>query len=722
METANNPGQAPSGLEFEHERQKFRALILANPNYFGNLKVSPFKPVLHIQSNTTFEELGCVGYQPQFNRLEAVVYIKQPTGYGGNVCSNGTPEYVRFYMSFDNGVTWQDLGLTSFTAYDIPGTGAENRLEYAVTLLIDPAKKLCFINNLCLVRAILSWNAPPPPNDPNFTPVWGNIHDTHVQIDPIKLIVLGDLLAEAKLKLPPNLQATVDLEQQVLLATPKELGAAELQVLYKDTGAEPHRFALAELQKLISQPALSNALTTGGLKALLPDLNFDPNAIIDKLFPVQGDTRFEQLECIGLDTNQDTLVGVLRIKLPFGYSGNPCTAGSREYVTFWGDFDNSGAFASCLGTTSVNVYDIAKIPKDGLEYAVFLPVNLGPYRQPCDKGPKVVKIRAILSWQVPPPCANPNFIPIWGNRLETLIQIKPGAVIPPDTHPPVIETVGSMGVANINQVTGLANGPALLAGFTAQDSPFGGDVVITGHVANPPDISSGAAPLKYRVSVSNNGGVTWQHLTNSFVIGRSQLLNGGWTILPNLIQSVDADDFYTYQEDLTDGPNNAMIFVEGNVLAHWLTGGLTGPWQIKVEAKDPANNIFVGATVAVWLDNASPVPSITITSGGGACADFHIGDIIQGTYSVSDEHFGSLGLDVEPALGGVFTSPVPLPRTYPTVPTTGESGIWKLDTHGMPRCGYVVRLSAVDRTIVNSGFIGFFASAVIGLCLREAAQ
>src|SRR5262249_31925807 len=114
----------PNESQFERERRQFRALILANPNYFGNIKVSPFKPALSIQSNTTYEEIGCVGFQPQFNRLEAVVYVKRPSGYGGDVCSSGTPEYVRFYLSCDNGATWQDLGLTSFTAYDIP-EGAE---------------------------------------------------------------------------------------------------------------------------------------------------------------------------------------------------------------------------------------------------------------------------------------------------------------------------------------------------------------------------------------------------------------------------------------------------------------------------------------------------------------------------------------------------------------------------------------------------------------------
>src|SRR5262249_39399996 len=108
--------------EFEKERQHFRTLILTNPNYFGNIKQSPFKAQLNIVANTTFEEIGSVGFQPQFDQLETTVYVKQPSGYGGDVCSAGTIEFVRFYTSFDNGVTWQDQGLASFTAHDVPGT------------------------------------------------------------------------------------------------------------------------------------------------------------------------------------------------------------------------------------------------------------------------------------------------------------------------------------------------------------------------------------------------------------------------------------------------------------------------------------------------------------------------------------------------------------------------------------------------------------------------
>src|SRR5215510_5360994 len=138
------------------ERATFKSLLLTNPNYFGNLAESPFTPVLPISGNTHYEELGCVGYHPQQQRLEGVVYIYQPTGYGSDPCGPGTTEFVRFYLSYDAGVTWQDQGMTSFQAYNIPqGTEGAKHLEYAASLPVKPIRKRCLFNPLIRMRAIL---------------------------------------------------------------------------------------------------------------------------------------------------------------------------------------------------------------------------------------------------------------------------------------------------------------------------------------------------------------------------------------------------------------------------------------------------------------------------------------------------------------------------------------------------------------------------------------
>lgn len=704
-------------VQFQLERKQFRSLVLGNPNYFGNLKESQFKAVLDIQSNIAFEEIGCVGFQPQFNRLEAVVFINKSLGYGGDPCSDGSSEYVRFYLSFDNGASWEDQGLTSFKAFDVAVTEQVKRLEYAVTLMIDPQKKLCFESNLVLARAILSWNSLPPANTPNFVPVWGNVSECHIQVDPLKQVLIKDILDLAKVEKTPELLSVVNLEQTMATPAPKVLSALELQAIYKKKTAnvEPYRFAFNEIQQVIKHPALTSSLTTANLSGMLQGVEIDLSQMGDLLFPQDGNITYEELSCVGLNTSLDTLVGIIRIKRSSGYSGGLCTAGSREYVTFWGDFDNNGTFATCLGTTSVTVYDIDAIPETGVCYSVFLPVNLSQYRQPCQLGAKVVPIRATLSWQVAPPCDNPDYIPVWGNRDETVILIEPGPVL--GTQSPAIRTVGSMSVANIDSVTGLANGAATLAGFTATNSPFGGEVVITGFILPAKDISSGVMALKYKVSVSDDG-LNWQPLNNKFPINRIQFLDGVITSLPTIDQSVDADSYYTYQSDQIAAPGNAQVVVDGNLLARWNTGSSTGLWKIRIEAKDPITNvIYSGAEIiTVRLDNAAPQfppNGFVITSPGGNCGDFSIGQVIEGSYAVTDEHFGSVGLSLLPSLGGAFTK-------VPTVSTsTGESGTWSLDTTGLTRCGYIVQLTAVDLTIVNSGFIGFSNSIPVGFCLRD---
>src|SRR5215469_6000546 len=162
--------------DFELERERFLPLLLSNPNYFGNLENSKLKAVQKIVANTSYEELKCIGFNPQLNRLEGVVWVKQSTGYDGGICTNGSREYVSFFLSYDNGATWLPQGTTSFPVYDVPGP---HPLEYAVSIVIEPHHKFCFTPNLPLVRAILSWSV--PPSGPGFVPVWGNIVEARIQ-------------------------------------------------------------------------------------------------------------------------------------------------------------------------------------------------------------------------------------------------------------------------------------------------------------------------------------------------------------------------------------------------------------------------------------------------------------------------------------------------------------------------------------------------------------
>ncbi len=500
-----------------------------------------------------------------------------------------------------------------------------------------------------------------------------------------------------------------------------ELAPAELHKLYVDQKVSASRYLFPMVKKLAKTPSVLAAKTSALKSSVFAGLDVNIGDIIGEILKTDGNTTYEEMGCVGLNTVNDNLEATIKVKKPYGYLGGLCKKGSREYVAFWMDF---GAGWEYVGTTSVRVHDIASIPAEGLDYAVTLPVNLTGRRQPCTSGPKTAKVRAILSWETPPNPAQPNQVPTYGNREETLVLITPGDSVIPGTHPPFIETVGGMSVDDINS-SGYANGAAVTAGFVANDSPFGGEIVIAGHLAYPTDISAGAAPLEYRLRVDDGSG--WQTVSNSFNIHRSQLLDGIWSTLPVISQAAPSG-WYTYREDLTAGPGNAQIFVTGNILGRWQTNAaMDGEWKLKIESRvaGTAFPVWTSATVTVQVDNVAPN---VVLDTPLVCNDVDSGNPVTGTYSVLDDHLGSYTFEIIPANGGEFTvnpsgggsfsGPSAFSRSYPAVSGTGESGTWELDTTGIPQCGYVIYLHASDRTIVNSGYVGHYNNAVVGLCIR----
>jgi hypothetical protein len=167
-------------------------------------------------------------------------------------------------------------------------------------------------------------------------------------------------------------------------------------------------------------------------------------------------------------------------------------------------------------------------------------------------------------------------------------------------------------------------------------------------------------------------------------------------------------------------------------------------WEIRIEALDSLTSVTYVAqvktcladgttrqNVKVWLDQELPVPQLAITdfsSDGGVtwtpalnCGTFEKGMWVRGSYSVSDEHFGSLTLTVEPQSAANGATVNPPTRVYGPpdfVPTAGESGTWTLDTSPMDPCGYVVRLDVYDRTIVDNGGGPWHDFETVGFCLK----
>jgi hypothetical protein len=683
----------------EQARQNLHLLLLANPNYFGNLQKSDLVPVVNIAADTNYEELGCVGYSATLGRLEAVVSIKQATGYGGGICTSGSQEYVRFYLSFDGGATWQDQGCAGFTVFDIPGP---KPLEYVAALPISPPQSLCFFDNLPKVRAILSWNLMPPASTPDFVPIWGNVANVTIQIPGTEFIILGDLLDQAKLKLPDNLAGLVDSSQAVAVAPPKPLSPAQLAEAYKGTTVPPHRSFYSSVLAGSAANALASAPLALSAKNALAGLKLDTSAIVGSIIATSGDTAYEQLDCVGLDLNRSAVAGVVNVKLSSGYSGGPCTAGSTEYVAFW---VNWGSGFQYVGTASFATHDFAAIPAEGLDYAVAFPINLASEMQPCAAGAKTATIRGILSWETAPPPTNPDYIPVWGNRLDALVQIPAGQPFVQGT--PDIAIIGGIGVGSIDW-QGLTVNPGMttpnalfaLTGTAAdpwissRQCPFGGLIVIQGLPS---------AGSKYRVWAQQMGAPTPTPVTNSVYV-TNWLGVGSW-VPPGL------DGFFTYLDTSQNVDNN---------LAYWYSSG-DSPWYVWLEIADSTDTVF-GSTpfYLIQLDNTKPAAEIHIDSGGD-CKQFALDTTIDGHFVATDLHFGAFSMVTTPQ---TLTPPpneptTANPATSPTPPWPGAA--WSLNTENpdaMPPCGYVIELWVYDNAIVGSGPNSHNSNyADVGFCL-----
>lgn len=164
-------------LEPEQASQSLRELLLNNRNYFANLSENSFRIVLNMNGDTSYESLGCVRYIPLLDQIYASINIKRDAGYSFHVGNPASREYIRFYLSYDRGVTYHDKGISVVNVCDEPG--ASSRLLLVTKKVGLPEQQ---IHDTIAVRAILSWDSMPPANSPDWTPLWGNVAETQIRI------------------------------------------------------------------------------------------------------------------------------------------------------------------------------------------------------------------------------------------------------------------------------------------------------------------------------------------------------------------------------------------------------------------------------------------------------------------------------------------------------------------------------------------------------------
>jgi hypothetical protein len=676
------------------------------------------------KADPTYERLTCVGYQPQLDRLVAVVELRKPNGYGGSTCNGGSREYVRFFVDWTNGGTWTDVGFVDFKASDGPFTRTRH---VAVSLPLGATRPRCDSPSLPKIRAILAWND--LPSGPDDVPHWGNVVDVRVQIAP-----------RPTFRLPPHLLEQVADGFQILDPAPllpKPMSLVEMGKLYaakptaKLAAVSPARYAIQALSKLTKSSTTEIAKLAPLFEVATGISVLATLAELAKLG--DGNTSYEELGCIGYDQTNRTLNGVVTLKLPQGYSGDSCSAGSMEYVGFW--LWDAGTWVH-LGTAATRVYDIAALPEGGLRYAVSLPVNLLAWQRPCSDGPVTLRIRAILSWQVDPTSTGPNHTPMWGNREEAVIELASASTSETGVF---MSNIGGAGVCSID-TNGFYDSP----NTPEYNAPFGGVVSICGYFTDPPTSTSAAKP-KYRISVRHDSDPpgAWQVLNDTFGVTLDTYSIGG--NYQTTMQQAAVDGWYTYQEVIGSGANQS-VQVQGDVLGYWYPTK-EGRHLVKIESMDsngnPAASIATHCVdgsarniVPIVVDNTRPTVMLTITKAmrgaqeilHGDCGKFRPGDVLEGTYVATDAYFGSCGIVLRPPNVSPYPPTLPVlvgvtrydPVTNPGGTGGGTStGTWTLDTTGFRPCGYTLTLQAWDRARVNSSSTGHYDEVSVGFCLTD---
>ena len=753
-----------ASIAVPRERTNFKKLLLSNPNFFGTFP-DLGKVVKPISGDTTFEQLTCLGLFPGGlfggGRLEAVLNINQHSGYGSDACGDGTTEYVRFFVEDSTG--WHDLGLSSVQVYDLPGPLP---VSYAVYVDFNRARKFCTTENIVNVRAILSWNLEPTAGDPDFNPIWGNVVNARVQVSKRFLfeVPLKELVAEKVLSFETAALADLDLEKPLPASEPKELTFAELKTLYADKRVPPHRFGFKDaikvqggsLRRTLNQATSVAKLSKLELKSTETNVanllaGIDLGGILDQIDILDGDTSFEQLTCAGYNPQTRTLEGVIQVKQNSGFSGGLCTGGSTEYVSFFAFV--GGAWLS-LGTGRVQVFDLAAAsPANPINYAVFRVSNVAEI--PCHELTGV-PLRAILSWQAEP--TGPDFIPTWGNVVNTHIQ--PEILIgDPGVEQMRLMRIGRVSIAGISNVTGLADPTGVAGDCVGNDSPFGGSPTVTGDfiprvdVFNPVngDVLAGARPIIYQAWIIPSSGTPFQ-LTNSFGIqvyppaGPAGGVFKTQAVAPApapVFGGAPGDVYYTYMESDLQAvePRTLAVFgagglAEGNYTIEIRGFKFNGVNYVAIPAQSkmihvyngfPHNELTAGGTI-VFMQR--PQVAMSLLPPATDCGDIVVGDTITGTYSVTDLFFSGVSIRLLPITVGGVPQPVnPVVLSNATIPggnsvtydgtnTNGTSGTFTLSTAGLTPCGYTILLQATDRALVSDSCSGHYNEIGVGFCLR----
>lgn len=124
-------------------------------------------------SKTSYEEVKEFGYNPNERKLEAIVSIKNKSGYGGF-------EFVSFYVDWNQNGYFEkkEYAGTGIVYVSNPGKTAYLPISYATSIYMTVPP---YVSGIFKARAILSWYT--PSTAPNYIPTYGNKIDRNIKIE-----------------------------------------------------------------------------------------------------------------------------------------------------------------------------------------------------------------------------------------------------------------------------------------------------------------------------------------------------------------------------------------------------------------------------------------------------------------------------------------------------------------------------------------------------------
>ena len=152
-----------------------------------------------------------------------------------------------------------------------------------------------------------------------------------------------------------------------------------------------------------------------------------PEIGLEAVLEKKGDSFYEGLSCVAYSPERDRLEATVEIRRSSGYSGGLCDTGSYEHVRFYVSYDGGTSWEDA-GMVSTKVHDLppAEDCRGALVHPLSYVVGLDyrPRRQWCFR-PVLPLVKAILSWEIMPPPAQPDWTPIWGDDRSCHVRIRP---------------------------------------------------------------------------------------------------------------------------------------------------------------------------------------------------------------------------------------------------------------------------------------------------------